>query len=93
VWKKRDKEAIVHVESIAQEVKEVAELYSRTAYIWTILEEDENIQQLEQREEKLNVVVQYLKKRQKTINISLRMKASQELKNLQEEVKMVQEKK
>jgi hypothetical protein len=71
----------------------VAELYNRTAQIWTSLEEDEKIQQLEQREEKLNVVVQDLKKRQKTMDISLRMKATQELKNLQEEVKTVQEQK
>jgi hypothetical protein len=41
----------------------VAELYDRTAHIWTSLEEDEKIQQLEQREEKLNIVVQDLKKR------------------------------
>jgi hypothetical protein len=54
-----------------------------TAHIWTSLEEDEKIQQLEQREEKLNVVVQDLKKRQKTMDISLRMKVVQELKNLQ----------
>jgi hypothetical protein len=53
VWEKREKEATVHVESIVQEVKEVAELYNRTAHIWTSLEEDEKIQQLEQREEKI----------------------------------------
>jgi hypothetical protein len=47
----REKEATVHIDSIAQEEKEVAELYDRTAHIWTSLEEDERIQQLEQREE------------------------------------------
>jgi hypothetical protein len=71
----------------------VAELYNRTAHIWTSLEEDEKIQQLEQREENLNVAVQDLKKRQKTMDISLRMKATEELKNLQAEVKTVQEQK
>jgi hypothetical protein len=37
---------------------------------------------LEQREEKMNVVVQDLKKRKKTMYISIRMKVAQELKNL-----------
>jgi hypothetical protein len=63
--RQREQEATVHVESIAQEVKEVAELYNRTAQIWTSLKEDEKILKLEQREEKLNVVVQDLKKRKK----------------------------
>jgi hypothetical protein len=35
--------------------------------IWTSLAEDEGIQQLDQREEKLNVAVQDLKQRQKTM--------------------------
>jgi hypothetical protein len=48
---------------------------------------------LEQREEKMNKVVQDLKKIKKTMDISLRMKASQELKKLEVEVKTVQEKK
>jgi hypothetical protein len=48
---------------------------------------------LEKREEKLNVVVQDLKKIHKNMNISLIMKEVQELKNLQDEVKTVQEKK
>jgi hypothetical protein len=74
VREQREKEATTHVDSIVQEVKEVAELYDRTAHIWTSLEEDEKIQQLEQREEKLNIVVQDLKKRQKTMDISLRLK-------------------
>jgi hypothetical protein len=60
----------------------VVELYNRIAQIWTSLEEDEKIQQLEQREEKMNVVAQDLKKRQKNMDISLRMKTTQELKNL-----------
>jgi hypothetical protein len=49
-------------------------LYNRTTQIWTSLEKDENIQQLEKREEKLNMVVQDLKKIHKNMNISLIMK-------------------
>jgi hypothetical protein len=54
------------------EVKEIKELYERTTQIWTSLTEDERIQKLDQREEKMNVVVQDLKQRQKTIPISER---------------------
>jgi hypothetical protein len=71
----------------------VEELYNRTAHIWTSLKEDEKIQQLEQREEKLNMVVQDLKKRKNTMDISFRMKFMQELKNLQAKVKTMQEEK
>jgi hypothetical protein len=39
------------------------------------LEEDEGIQQLDQREEKVNTTVQCLKKRKKQMLISMRMKA------------------
>jgi hypothetical protein len=53
-----------------------------TAHNWTGLEQDEKIQQLEQREEKLNLTVQDLKKKQKTMDISLRMKETHELNNL-----------
>jgi hypothetical protein len=41
----------------------------------------------------LNVAVQDLKKRQKTMAISLRLRAAQEMKNLQAEVKVTQEEK
>jgi hypothetical protein len=40
---------------MAREVKEVAELFDRTAQIWTTLEEYEKVQQLDQQEEKINV--------------------------------------
>jgi hypothetical protein len=48
---------------------------------------------LEKREEKLNVVVQDLKKIQKNMDISLIMKEMQELKNLQVEENIVHEQK
>jgi len=49
-------------------------LYNKTTKIWTSLEKDENIQQLEKREEKMNMEVQDLNKIQKKMNISLIMK-------------------
>jgi hypothetical protein len=72
------------------EVKEVVELYERTVWIWMILEQDEGIHQLDQREDKVNIVVQYLKQRKKEMPISKRMKAAWEMKSLQAELKKIQ---
>jgi hypothetical protein len=85
-----EKEATVHIDRITQEFKQFMELYDRTANIWTGLEEDEKIHHMEKREDKLNIAVQNMKKRQKTMAISLRLKAAQDMKKLQEEVKEVQ---
>jgi hypothetical protein len=63
------------------------ELYDRTVHIWTSLEEDERIQQLDQRQEKVTTKVHDLKQRQKAMAILERMKSAQEMKNLQEELK------
>jgi hypothetical protein len=46
---------------MAREAKEVTELFDRTAQIWTTLEEDEKVQQLDQQEEKINTAMQELK--------------------------------
>jgi hypothetical protein len=43
----------VHIDSIAQEVKEVEELYDKTTQMWTSMEEDEKIQQLDQKQEEI----------------------------------------
>jgi hypothetical protein len=91
VRSEREQQETKHTYIITLEVKEVAELYERTTWIWMSLEEDEGIQQLDQREEKVNVAVQYLKQRKKEMPISERMKVAQEMKNLQEELKTIQE--
>jgi hypothetical protein len=46
---------------------------------------------LDQKEEKLNVVVQDLKQRQKTMPILRRLRAAREMKNLQVEERTIQE--
>jgi hypothetical protein len=91
VRSEREQQATEQAYLLALEVKEITELYERTTQIWTSLAEDERIQKLEQREEKLNVAVQDLKQRQKTMAISLRLRVMQEMKNLQAEVKTIQE--
>jgi hypothetical protein len=45
--------------------------------------EDEKIQQIDQREEKINAIVKDIKKRHKTISISDSLKSMQEMKKLQ----------
>jgi hypothetical protein len=49
----REKEANVHIDGIAHEAKVVEELYYKSAQMWTIVEEDEKIQQLNQNQEKI----------------------------------------
>jgi plasmid maintenance system antidote protein VapI len=65
-----------------QSIQEITKLYDRSMQLWTNLQEDEKLQQLEQKEEGVNTTVQELKKRKKAMNISDRLKSAQELKNL-----------
>jgi hypothetical protein len=58
--------------------------------IWTSLEEDEKVQQLDQQEEKVNTAMQDLKLRQKAMSITEILKGMQEMKNLQMELKTVE---
>jgi hypothetical protein len=44
-----------------KEAREVEELFDRTTQIWTILEEDEKVQQWDQQEERINASIQELK--------------------------------
>jgi hypothetical protein len=45
-----------------KEAREVTKLFDKTVQIWTILEEDEKVQQLDQQEEKTSATIQELKK-------------------------------
>ena len=72
------------------EAKEVAKLFDITAQIWTTLEEDEKVQQLDQQEDKTKVAMQELKQQQKTMSITERLKGTQEMKTLQTELNTVQ---
>jgi len=47
------------------EAREVTKLFDITVHIWTILEENEKVQQLEQQEENISIVIHELKKRPK----------------------------
>jgi hypothetical protein len=76
-----------------KEAREVEELFDRAAQIWTILEEDEKVQQWDQEEETINTSIQELKKRQKTMSITECLKGTQDMKKLQTELKTTQTKK
>jgi hypothetical protein len=75
------------------EIKEITKLYERTTQIWTSLGEDERIQQLDQREEKINSVVQDIKQRKKEMSISYRLKRAHEMNNLEVEIRAMKEEK
>jgi hypothetical protein len=61
VREKREQQTTFQIDEMEREAKEVAELFDRTAQIWTTLEEDEKVQQLDQQEEKINASMQELK--------------------------------
>jgi hypothetical protein len=72
-----------------KEAREVAKLFDRTAQIWTILEEDEKVQQWDQQEDKISASIQELNKQQKTMSIMELLKGTQEMKTLQTELNIV----
>jgi hypothetical protein len=53
----------LQIDEMEREAKEVTELFDKTVQIWTTLEEDEKVQQLDQQEEKINVAMQQLKQK------------------------------
>jgi hypothetical protein len=71
----REQEATAHIDSIVQEAKAVEELYEKTAQMWTSMEEDEKIQQLDQKQEKITTYIQELKQQQKEKSILERMRS------------------
>jgi hypothetical protein len=58
-----------HIENMAQSIKEVTKLYKKSAQLWTSLHEDEKLQALEQKKERVNIVAHDLKKKRKEMNI------------------------
>jgi plasmid maintenance system antidote protein VapI len=45
------------MENMVQSIKEVTELYDRSVQLWTSLQEDEKLQELEQKEEGVNTIM------------------------------------
>jgi hypothetical protein len=61
----REQEVTSHKESIVQSIQEITELYNKSAQLWTNLQEDEKLQELEQKEEGVNTAVQELKQKKR----------------------------
>jgi hypothetical protein len=76
-----------------KEAREVEDFFNKATQIWTILEEDEKVQQWDQKEERINTAIQELKQQKKTMRITECLKGTQEMKNLQTELKTMQTKK
>jgi hypothetical protein len=70
VTAEREQQETLQIEMIEREAKEVTKHFDRTTHLWTTLEEDERVQQLDQQEEKINVAMQELKQRQKAMSIT-----------------------
>jgi hypothetical protein len=83
VTAEREQQATLQVEIMENEAQKVTQLFDRTAQLWTTLEEDDRVQQLDQQEEEINTAIQELKQRQNSMSITERLKGAQEMKTLQ----------
>jgi hypothetical protein len=52
-----------------KEVEKVIQLFDKIAQLWTMLEEDDRIHQLDQQEEAINIAIQELKQRKNSMRI------------------------
>jgi hypothetical protein len=57
----REQQAALQVEMMEKEAKKVTKLFDRTMQLWTMLEEDDRVQQLDQQEEEINTAIQEMK--------------------------------
>jgi plasmid maintenance system antidote protein VapI len=57
VRSQREQEVTGHKENIAHRFKEIVELYDKSTQLWTNLQEDKKLQELERKEEGVNTVV------------------------------------
>jgi hypothetical protein len=93
VREKRKQEASLQLAELEKHVSTTEELFDRVVQLWTVLDEDEQVQQWDQEEERLNASIQELKNRQKTMSITECLKGNQDLKKLQADLKAAQMKK
>jgi hypothetical protein len=61
IREKREQQSALHIVDIAKEAREVIELFDKIVHIWTILEEAEKVQQLDQQEDKISASIKELK--------------------------------
>jgi hypothetical protein len=61
VREQREQQSALQIVEMVKEAREVEELFRQNTQIWTILEEDEKVQQWDQQEEKISASIQELK--------------------------------
>jgi hypothetical protein len=74
VQTQREQEVTGHAESIAQSIQDITNLYNKSAQLWTKLQEDDKLQELDQKEEGVNTMLQELKQKQKMMTILDRLR-------------------
>jgi polyhydroxyalkanoate synthesis regulator protein len=86
VKEQRKQEETTQLQEMEQQVSTTTELLDKEAQLWTRLEEDPQVQHWDKEEERINAMIQELKQRKKTIPILERVKGTQEMKKMQEEL-------
>jgi cell fate (sporulation/competence/biofilm development) regulator YlbF (YheA/YmcA/DUF963 family) len=76
VKEQRKKEATKQLHEIEQQVSTTTELFDKATQLWKRLEEDPQVQRWDKEEERINVAIQELKQRHKTIPIPERVKGT-----------------
>jgi hypothetical protein len=59
----RERDTIASIESIMQNIQRLKELLEKSAQLWTQLLEDGSLQELQGKEEKLHIAMEYVKQR------------------------------
>jgi hypothetical protein len=90
VKEQRKYEVLGQMDEMDKQVSVAVGLFDRKAQLWTTLEEDEQVQLWDQDEDRVGTTIQDLKQRHKTMSITERLKGTQDMKKLQEELKPVQ---
>jgi hypothetical protein len=86
VKEKRKQEETMQLQEMEQQVSTTAEFLDKAMQLWKRLEEDPLVQCWDKEEERINATIQKLKQTQKTIPIPERVKGTQDMKKMQEEL-------
>ena len=86
VKEQRKQEATIQLQELEKQVSTAADMLDKEAQLWTRMEEDPWDQHWDKEEERINVMIQELKKHHKNIPIPERVNGMQELKKIQAEL-------
>jgi hypothetical protein len=86
----RDQDTTVSTENIALDIQKMTELLEKSGQLWTQLQEDGSLQELQGKEDRVHVAMVELKQKQKMMSLPEKIKTAAEMKSLQSEEKAVQ---